>query len=48
MEKNDTISKTLEHTDHELMLSEVYNDDVELLYIDCCLSELLKTEDGNL
>ncbi|MFR9524147.1 MAG: hypothetical protein SNH94_06205 [Rikenellaceae bacterium] len=28
-------------TDHDLMLREVYNDDVELLYLDCCFGELL-------
>ncbi len=31
-----------ELTDHDLMLSEVYQDDVELLYLDCCLGELIK------
>ncbi len=40
MEKLDT-SKNSEPTDHDLMLSEVYKDDVELLYLDCCFGELL-------
>ncbi len=45
MENIDNInqnSSATEPSDHELMLSEVYQDDVELLYLDCCFSELLK------
>lgn len=41
MEKNDTERTKIEPTDHDLMLSEVYKDDVELLYLDCCFGELL-------
>ncbi|MFR9503684.1 MAG: hypothetical protein SNH13_06665 [Rikenellaceae bacterium] len=40
MEQNDN-PNIIEPTDHELMLNEVYNDDVELLYLDCCFGELL-------
>lgn len=32
---------TTEPTDHDLMLSEVYKDDIELLYLDCCFGELM-------
>lgn len=35
-------NSTPEPTDHDLMLSEVYQDDVELLYLDCCFGELIK------
>ncbi len=41
MEKFDNKANPTEPTDHDLMLREVYNDDVELLYLDCCFGELL-------
>ncbi len=41
MEDFDTLKNTTEKSDHELMLSEVYKDDIELLYLDCCFSELI-------
>ncbi|MFR9502812.1 MAG: hypothetical protein SNI49_09655 [Rikenellaceae bacterium] len=41
MENIDNNKTPIEPTDHELMLSEVYKDDVELLYLDCCFGELL-------
>ncbi len=39
MEKIDTLSTS--HAEHQLMLDNVYQDDVELLYLDCCFGELL-------
>ncbi len=45
MEKNDPERKQIEPSDHDLMISDVYKDDIELLYLDCCFSELLKTEE---
>ncbi|MFI3279208.1 MAG: hypothetical protein SNG49_05840 [Rikenellaceae bacterium] len=41
MDKLDIDQNKIEPTDHDLMLSEVYKDDVELLYLDCCFGELL-------
>lgn len=41
MENLDINNNNTEPTDHDLMLSEVYKDDVELLYLDCCFGELL-------
>ncbi len=39
MEKMDNLSN--HHAEHQLMLDNVYQDDVELLYLDCCFGELL-------
>ncbi len=41
MEQNDIKNNNTEPSDHDLMISEVYKDDVELLYLDCCFGELL-------
>lgn len=41
MEKNDIKNHSIEPTDHDLMLKEVYQDDIELLYLDCCFGELM-------
>ncbi len=41
MEQKDIRENTIEPSDHDLMLKEVYQDDVELLYLDCCFSELI-------
>ena len=40
MEQQDNLLKESQ-ADHNLMLDNVYQDDIELLYLDCCLSELL-------
>ncbi len=44
MEKIDN-EKHIEPSDHDLMLSDVYQDDIELLYLDCCFGELLKADE---
>ncbi len=41
MEKMDNL--TNHQAEHQLMLDNVYQDDVELLYMDCCLGELLRS-----
>lgn len=41
MENFDTKNTLSEPNDHDLMLKEVYKDDVELLYLDCCFGELM-------
>ncbi len=41
MEEFDNTKDIIKESDHELMMSEVYKDDVELLYLDCCFGELL-------
>ncbi len=40
MESQDFLLKE-SHAEHNLMLDNVYQDDIELLYLDCCFSELL-------
>ncbi|MFI3280513.1 MAG: hypothetical protein R3Y44_00920 [Rikenellaceae bacterium] len=44
MENIDNLNNTIEPTDHDLMVNQVYNDDVELLYLDCCFGELLRSD----
>ncbi len=41
MNEFDKKTPNAEMSDHDMMLKEVYQDDVELLYLDCCFSELL-------
>ncbi len=41
MEQDDIKKNITQPTDHDLMLKEVYQDDIELLYLDCCFSELI-------
>ncbi len=44
MEENDTTRDFSNHSDEELMLHEVIQENADLFFIHCCLGEALKME----